>query len=94
MKILDSTRDDVPYDKERQVLKTRAVQGACNSVGVAGFYPHGGAQAGIHTEMEGMGKGKIREIEIKKRILHFREKSRTKNPRLVPRASTSHRGGV
>ena len=56
MKILDSTRDDVPYDKERQVLKTRAVQGACNSVGVAGFYPHGGAQAGIHTEMEGMGK--------------------------------------
>ena len=46
------------------MLKTRAVQGVCNSVGVAGFYPHGGAQAGIHTEMESMGKGYIRELEI------------------------------
>ena len=63
-------------------------------MGVARFYLHGGAQAGIHTEMESMGKGNIREIEMKKRILHFREKSRTKNPRLVPRASTSHRDGV
>ena len=57
------------------------MQGACNSVGVAGFYPHGGAQAGIHTEMESMGE----RIHPGTRnsfcwILQFREKGRTKNP--------------
>ena len=53
-------------------------------MGVARFYLHGGARAGIHTEKESMGKGNIRELEIvfagKKRILQFRGKGRTKNP--------------
>ena len=53
------------------------VHGECHSVGVGGFFLHGGAHAGILTEKYGFGNESIREIEMVTAdgsFLHFREK--------------------
>ena len=70
----------------KQIFKTidvatySFVHGECHTVGVGGFYLHGGAHAGILSEKYGYGNESIRELEMviaDGSILNFQEK-RTK----------------
>ena len=74
----------------RQLLKFTGkddysyVHGECHSVGVGGFYLHGGAHAGILTEKYGFGNESIRELEMVTAdgsILQFTEKKQNCAPR-------------